>query len=102
MRHGPVALDESLAEASFAAKTPLGAAHLAAVALVVVAEQMQQAVERQDPELGELRVARLARLAPRHAAGDHDLPQKTIRHNGPKGTIESFPLCPSCPSCPLC
>ena len=81
---GPGSLDEALAKPPFAPKALFGAAHLAAVALVVVAEQVQQAVQRQDPELGQLRVARVAGLTPGHAAGDHDLAQRTFWH---KGTI---------------
>ena len=51
----------------------LDAAHAPVVALVIVAEQVQQAVQRQHPPLGELRVAGLARLTPRHAPRDHDV-----------------------------
>src|SRR3989442_11693805 len=44
---------------------------------MIVAEQMQQAVQRQDPELGELGVPCLAGLPTRDAARDDDVSQKT-------------------------
>ena len=69
----------------FRRRRSLDAPHLAGVALVVVAEQMEQAVQRQDPQLGQLRVTRLARLPPGDAAGDHDLPQETLHHRGHGG-----------------
>ena len=43
------------------------ARHRAVVALVIVAEQVQQAMEREHPELGRVGVARRPRLPPRHA-----------------------------------
>jgi len=49
------------------------------VALVIVAEKMQKPMKRQDLELGQLGVARVARLTPRHASGDDDVPEKGIR-----------------------
>ena len=82
-------LDEAFAQAALSPEALLGAVHLSAIALVVVAKQMQEAVQGQKPELGELRVVRVTRLTPRDTAGDHDLPQETTRHkghNGHKGT----------------
>ena len=70
------ALDQPLAQAALAAQAALDAAHPAAVALVIVAEQVQQAVEREDAQLGQLGVARRARLTPRDAARDDDVAQK--------------------------
>ena len=43
---------------------------------MIVAEQVQQAVQGQDPQLGPLRVPGRARLAPRDAARDHDISQE--------------------------
>jgi hypothetical protein len=41
--------------------------------VVVVTEQVQEAVEREHAQFGELGVVRAERLAASHAAGDHDL-----------------------------
>ncbi|HEY3042952.1 MAG TPA: hypothetical protein VGJ39_02955 [Vicinamibacterales bacterium] len=71
-RRGP--LDEAFAQTSFTPKTLLGAPHLATVVFVVVAEQMQQPMQGQDPELGELGVAGFPGLTPRHSPRDDDLP----------------------------
>jgi hypothetical protein len=66
-------------EAAFAAQPALEPTHRAVVALVIVAKQVQQAMQREYPELGPLAVARVARLPSRHAAGDHDVSQEGIR-----------------------
>ena len=69
-------LDQALAQPALAPQPPLDPRHPAVVALVIVAEQVQQAVQREHPQLGALVVAGGARLAPRDAAGDHDVAQK--------------------------
>ena len=61
------------------AEAALDPAHPSAIAFVVVAKQVQQAVQRQDAPLGELRVSGLACLAARHAAGDHDISETRTR-----------------------
>jgi hypothetical protein len=43
--------------------------------VVIVPEQVQQAVEREDSQLFRVRVSLLARLAARDACRDHDIPQ---------------------------
>ena len=57
------------------AQPALRRAHAAAIlrVVVIVAQQVQQAVEREDLQLGPLGVPRLARLPPRDAARDHDV-----------------------------
>src|SRR5689334_8507794 len=68
-------LDESFAESTPAAQPPFDQAHPAIIALVVVSEQVKQAVERKDPKLIQLGVAGAEGLASRHATGDDDLAQ---------------------------
>jgi hypothetical protein len=69
-------------EAALTAQPALEPTHRAVVALVIVAKQVQQAVQREYPQLGPLAVARFARLPSRHAAGDHDLTQEGLRAEG--------------------
>jgi hypothetical protein len=52
---------------------PLDARHQAVVALVVVTEQMQQSVQGQHLQLGQLGMASIPRLAASDAAGDDDV-----------------------------
>ena len=51
--------------------------HPPAVPLVIVAEQVQQPVQREHPQLGRLAVAGVARLALGDAAGDHDVAEES-------------------------
>jgi hypothetical protein len=46
------------------------------IRLVIVAKQMQQAMEREHAILGQIGMARLARLPPRHTSGDDDVTQE--------------------------
>jgi hypothetical protein len=66
-------LDQAFAQTALTPKALFGAAHLTRVALVVVAEQVQQPMQSQDPELGQLRVPRFPSLSPRHSSRDYDL-----------------------------
>ena len=66
-------LDQSLGEAALAAQAVLGPPHAASVALVIVTEQVQQPVERQDPELGALGMPHGSCLSARDTAGDYDV-----------------------------
>ena len=75
-------LDESLAQAAFAPEPPLGLPHAARISLVIVAEQMEEAVQGEDTQLGELRVACAHGLASRDAAGDDDLAEQTVYDDG--------------------
>lgn len=54
--------DQTFAQRTFSPQARLEAAHLAAVALVIVAKQMEQPVKREDAQLGRLGMARVARL----------------------------------------
>ena len=67
-------------QAAAASQPRLDARHLARVALVIVAEQVQQAVQREHREFGGERVPRLARLTRGDAAGDHDVAE-VARHS---------------------
>ena len=71
------AFDEALGQVAGAPQPGLGAGHLAAVGVVVEAEQVQQAVQRQHPQLGAERVSRGARLAGGHARGDGDVAKRS-------------------------
>jgi hypothetical protein len=77
--------DESLVETAAATKAFFDAVHAAVIALVVVAEEMQESVKREDAQLGGFTVARVARLALRHSARDHDVAEKTLHHGGHGG-----------------
>ena len=67
-------LDQPFAQASPAAQPPLHELHPSIVALVVVAEQVKQAMKREKPKLVELGMAGDARLATGDAPGDDDVP----------------------------
>ena len=67
------ALDQPFDQAAAAAKAALDASHAAVIALVIIAEQVQQAVQRQHAQLGRERMPGLARLAPGDAGGNHDV-----------------------------
>jgi len=69
-------------EAAFAAQPALQAAHPAVVARVIVAKQMQQTMESEDPQFRLLGVPGLQGLAPGHASRDHDLTQQGLRAPG--------------------
>jgi len=78
-----MSLDQALPQAALAPEPPLDSPHLSAIALVVVPQQVQQPVQGQDPEFGELGMPRLAGLAAGDAAGDHDIAEKLgIGHGG--------------------
>jgi len=71
-------------QAAAAAKATLEARHATVVSLMIVAEKVQQPVQREDSQLDRLCVAGFARLSPRDATGDHDIAQKPagIRDSG--------------------
>ena len=66
-------LDQSGTQSTLAPQARLEASHLAAVGLVVVPEQVQQAVQGEHLEFGAIRVPVARRLAPRDTGGDHDV-----------------------------
>jgi hypothetical protein len=72
------AFNQPLSQAALAPQAALDAQHPAVVTLVIVAEEVQQAVQRKDLQLGQLRVVRVARLTPRDASGDDDVSQEGI------------------------
>jgi hypothetical protein len=61
---------------------PLEPGHLAGVSFMIVAEEMQQAVEGQQLQLAPLAVTRRPRLTPSDAAGDHDVSEHGRRLSG--------------------
>ena len=74
---GRCALDQAFHEAPAAAEAAFEASHAAVIALVIIAEQVQQPVKRQDPQLSRKGMARLARLAPGGSCGNHDIAEVT-------------------------
>src|SRR5712671_6947435 len=70
------ALDQPLSQAALSPQPALDALHAPVVALVIVAQEVQQPVQGQDSDLGAFGVAGLARLAPRHASGDDDVAEE--------------------------
>ena len=57
------------------AQPALEPGHPAVIALVIIAEQVQQAVQRQHPQLGLQRMPGLPGLPARDARGNHDVAQ---------------------------
>ena len=68
-----------MAEATRPAQPPLNPAHPAIIALVVVSEEVKEAVQCKEPKLIQLWVSRCASLSFRDAPGDDDVSQKTCR-----------------------
>ena len=71
----PGALDQSFFEPGLLAKARFHARHLAIIGLVIVAQKMQQPVQRQHAQLDRLRVPRLARLPACDSTRDDDIAQ---------------------------
>ena len=59
-----------------ATQPPLESFHLPVILLVIIAKQMQQAVEREDPQFGLERVSSLPGLSPCDTAGNHNVSKK--------------------------
>jgi len=66
-------LDEAFAKTAPATQPAFEPHHLPVVALVIVAEEVQQSMEREHAQFGLFRVARLPRLALRDSARDDDV-----------------------------
>ena len=69
------ALDQAGRKAAFPAQAPFDALHSCPVprALMIVPQQVQQPVQSQDFQLGGVRMAGSASLAPRHTGGNRDV-----------------------------
>ena len=65
--------DQACTQAATGAQPGLQPGHLACIALVIIAKKVQQAMQRQDAQLGLQRMPRLAGLAARDAGGNHDI-----------------------------
>jgi hypothetical protein len=76
------ALDQAFHEAAAASEAAFGASHAAVIALVIIAEQMQQAMERQDTQFGPERMTGLASLASGDAGGNHDVAEVSALISG--------------------
>src|SRR5204863_6554558 len=71
-------LDQSFPQSTGAPQPSFDAQHAAAILLVVVAEKMQQTVQREHAEFGEWRVPGRACLTPRQPASDDDVAQERL------------------------
>ena len=65
--------DQPFAQAALSPEASFEAQHAAVVVLVIVSEEVEEAVQSQNPELGAFRVARRAGLAPGDASRDDDI-----------------------------
>jgi hypothetical protein len=74
------AVDEASREPSLASQTRFHSRHGALVPpiLVIEAEQMEEAMQREDPQLRAQRMAHFDRLPPRNPCRDHDIPEETL------------------------
>jgi len=70
---GTSAFDQPLTQAALPAEASFEAQHAAVVLLVIVSEEVEEAVQSKNPELGALGVARRAGLAPGDASRDDDV-----------------------------
>ena len=71
-------LDQTFAQPALAPEPALEACHPPVIPLVIIAKQVQQAVQREDPQLNLERVARVARLAPGNAGRNDDVAKKCV------------------------
>src|SRR5712671_6380720 len=67
------AVDQSFTQAALTAELPLDALHPPVIALVIVPQEVKQAVQSEDAPFEMLGMAGVARLALRHPAGDGDI-----------------------------
>ena len=66
-------LDEAFGQAASYEELLLHPVHPTAVRFMIIAKKMQQAVQREDLELGEFRVSRRSSLAARDTERDHNV-----------------------------
>jgi hypothetical protein len=88
-------------QAAAAAKAPLYSSHSTVIPLVIIAKQMQKAVQGEQPDLGLERMSGVERLAASHARRDHHIPQlswliRSKRQHIGHGALASVPAvqCP--------
>jgi hypothetical protein len=77
-----VALDQAFHEPAAASEASFGASHAAVIALVIIAEQVQQAMERQDAQFGRERMTGVAGLASGDSGGNHDVTEVSALVSG--------------------
>jgi hypothetical protein len=68
--------DQAGRNPSAAAKPLLQTRHFSSIDLMIVAQQVQEAVQSQDPDFNADRVALDARLPPSHAAGNGQIAEE--------------------------
>ena len=83
-------LDEPFGEAAGAAQPPLDARHLTAILLVVVPEQVQQPVQRQNAQFGGKGVTGELCLSARDTGRDHDVTEQTGLAGGEGQYVRDF------------
>jgi hypothetical protein len=84
------ALDQPFDQAAAAAEAALEASHAAVIALVIIAEQMEQPVERKDAKLSRKGMAGFPRLTPGHAGGNHDVAEVSPLVSGKRQDVGWF------------
>lgn len=70
-----MSLDQALAQPAAPAEPGLQTGHATSVPLVIIAKEVQEAMQGQDAKLGPQGVARVGRLTARHPGGNHDVAQ---------------------------
>src|SRR6187401_1732036 len=74
--------DQARRNAGAAAKPLLQARHLSGIDLMIVAQQVQESVERQDPNFHPGSMALGAGLPRSHAAGNGEIAEETLLRQG--------------------
>src|ERR1041385_3260319 len=75
-------LYQAFSQTALPAQPDFDPSHPAIIALVIVSQEMEEPVQRQNLELGQLGMSGVARLPLRHAARDDDISEKAIRDEG--------------------
>jgi hypothetical protein len=76
------ALDQAFHEPAAPSEASFGASHAAVIAFVIIAEQVQQAMERQDTQFGRERMTGVAGLASGDSGGNHDVTEVSALVSG--------------------
>ena len=75
-------LNQARAETALPSQPSFDPPHPAIITLVIVSQEVEQTVEREHFELGQLGMAGFASLPPRHASSDDYIAEKGIRDSG--------------------
>ena len=80
-------LDQAGRQSAAGAQTGLDAGHPPGIALVIIAKEVQQAMEREDSKLSAKRVPRLPRLRAGHADPDDDIAESAPLAGGKRENV---------------